>query len=374
MFIKYIMAFFLAFLTLFSPAYAATDSVAKALKMADFILTLQDAGGAIKDSPGGTVCNEDSNMEYALLGLAAAYKQSGNPKYLVGFEKGVVWLTDRIDMSTEWRGSFFYTYACSPPYAHIATSPGSGVKDVRGVDTTSAYLPYLLYVHSRITNSPSLSSTYAVQAKAALDFVVTHNLTAKGTTSSSYQLKKGKWVLWPYEYTADQADVYLGFMGASVLYDTTERQYGKVADKLKLQIPALFYDTKAKRYAMGLDDGALDWSDEFDAIFPQGYAVWALGPSPQSTGATNWLKSKVRKNGKIVGFPGDPGFSLSAAEYLMAAHTLGQLEPASTTNWLLTVPYVTSTGGVKDSAQDSTQYSNVAAFSILGLLGQSSEF
>jgi hypothetical protein len=41
--------------------------------MEDFILSLQNAAGAIPDQPGASTVNEDSNMEYALIALGAAY-------------------------------------------------------------------------------------------------------------------------------------------------------------------------------------------------------------------------------------------------------------------------------------------------------------
>ena len=45
----------------------------EAVRMADFILSLQNAGGAIPDEKGVLTVNQDSNMEYALIGLGAAY-------------------------------------------------------------------------------------------------------------------------------------------------------------------------------------------------------------------------------------------------------------------------------------------------------------
>lgn len=356
-----------------TPLPAGTPGLTQALKMADFILSLQDSGGAIKDSPGGTVCNEDSNLEYALLGLAAAYNQTKNSKYLMGFEKGLAWLADREEMSDpEWKGSWYYTYACSPPYAHIATSPGDGVTDVRGVDTTSAYFPYLLYIHQQISNSDTLVKKYELHAKAAMDFVIRKNFNSEGLSESSYQLKNGKWSLWKYQYTADQADVYLGFRGASNLYDGADKYYGKYADSLSQKIPLVFFDKSKGRFAEGREDGVLSFSNDFNAIFPQGYVAWVFGStrSPEVTAAYNWLKSGVQPDGSIVGFSGDPAFSLSVANYIMAANELGQLTPTSSLDFLINKAFDPKLGGVVDAKNDNTQYSNVTAFSIIALLKQ----
>lgn len=58
-----------------------------ALHIADFILAQQDVNGAIPDEAGSDTANEDSNMEYALIGLAAAYEATRDGKYLTGLEK-----------------------------------------------------------------------------------------------------------------------------------------------------------------------------------------------------------------------------------------------------------------------------------------------
>lgn len=77
---------------------------AQALEMADFILALQSKAGAIADSPGAATANNDSNMEYALMALGAAYSFTRDARYLTGLTKGIAWLADRENMtSTHWR-------------------------------------------------------------------------------------------------------------------------------------------------------------------------------------------------------------------------------------------------------------------------------
>ena len=61
------------------------------------------------------------------------------------------------------------------------------------------------------------------------------------------------------------------------------------------------YDSKNARYCEGLEDGKCHWVNEFDAIFPQGYAAWALPHSPQSEGACTWLADHTLANGAIKG-------------------------------------------------------------------------
>src|ERR1700730_14728578 len=77
----------------------------QALKMADFILSAQQPSGAIPDTVGGLGVNQDSTMEYALIGLGAAYAATKNPKSLTGLVSGIKGLADREEMSDPiWKG------------------------------------------------------------------------------------------------------------------------------------------------------------------------------------------------------------------------------------------------------------------------------
>lgn len=346
----------------------------EALRMADWLLSNQDANGALQDYHGGRVCNEDSNMEYALLGLAAAYASSKEARYLTGLENGIRWLAARQDMSaTRWRGSWFYVYDCFPPYAPIQTSPGPGVTDVRGVDSTSALFVYLLYIQRQLSGSDAMATLLAANAHAALDFLMANNMDADGLTFSSWQLADGTWRLWRYKYTADQADVYLGLHAGWLLYGAAGERYEAAANVIRQKVPALMFDHQANRYAEGLDEwGDLDYSAEFDATFPQGYVPWVFGASPQNLAAHGWLLAGVQPDGSLALYAGDPGYSLSADLLAMSAAALSLPWPASSMEWLLSTGYDTTSGAVRDTgAPGSDEISNVAGFTIVSLLRQS---
>lgn len=120
----------------------ADDAPVAALRMADYLLSQQDAAGCIPDSAGGRLCNEDSTMEYALMGLAAAGWHSKDARYREGLRRGIAWLAARQEMTDpQWRGSWRYAFTARPPYAAVPTSPGKGVKDVRGVDAPAPCSP-----------------------------------------------------------------------------------------------------------------------------------------------------------------------------------------------------------------------------------------
>jgi hypothetical protein len=361
--------------SVFSNAQAAPTraSYTAALNVADFILSLQDAGGAIRDEPEGKIVNEDSNMEYALIGLAAAYEHSRDQRYLTGLEKGIAWLAQREEMvDPKWKGSWYYTYSSVPPYARKATSPGGGIKDVRGVDATSSLFVYLLYLHKRVTGSDALVKKYEQNAKAALDFVLTRNWSKDGFSLSSWQLnKRGQWVLWRYEYTADQGDVYLGLRAGALLYGAP--QYASAANNLMSNVSRVFFLSQQGRYAIGRDDLSAPDTEmgEFDAVFPQGYVPWVFGLNNQNVAAYNWLKKRVQSDGSLKLFSGDPGFSLSAIVFAMAAQALGAPSPDSSIDWLI-AGIDPSNGGIHDTADVmESEYANVAGFAVVALLGQS---
>ncbi len=260
-------------------------------KIADFILSLQGADGAIRDAPDSAIVNEDSNMQYALLGLAAAYRCTGDARYLTGFESGLRWLADREEMTDpRWRGSWYYAYEAERPYAPAPTSPGAGVDDVRGVDTTSAYLAYLLWVDSRLTGSEALARELADNATAGLDFVLAKNGDGRSATYSSWQLRGSRWQLWRYRYTADQADVLLGLRGGAALYPDRASTYASAAARIAASLTSTFFDAANGRYAEGIDERTVDWSEGVDALFPQGYVPWVMdGAGDANASAFHWL-------------------------------------------------------------------------------------
>ena len=344
-----------------------------ALRVADFILSQQNEDGAIADAPDRDVCNEDSNMEYALMGVAAAYWKSGEEKYLRSLEHGIRWLAEREEMvDPEWRGSWRLAYAPKPPYAPKAISPGKGVVDARGVDATSGLFVHLLRLHCVLSRGEALAKRYEANARAALDFVLTRNRAPDGFSFSSWQQKTpgGKWRLWRYQYAADQADVYLGLSAGERLY--RDKRFQEAALLIRQGIGARFFSPSLGRYGLGRDkDDSLDSDfDEFDGIFPQGYVPWVFGKSLENEVAFQWLSGRKQPDGSLSCYSGDPVYSLSVAVYALAAARLGRPAPADSLDWLLTHTYDASDGGVRDTAKAGREkYTNVAGFTVMALTG-----
>jgi hypothetical protein len=343
--------------------------------MADFILADQQPSGAIPDTVQGLGVNQDSTMEYALIGLAAAYSATANPKYLTGFESGIAWLAGREEMNDPmWKGSWFLQYNVNPPFDELPTSQGDpNVLDIRGVDATSALFAYLLFLDKRITHSDALVKKYEANARAALDFLINHNLDTDGFSWSSWQLlaADNQWHLFQIKFTADQGDVYLGMQAGALLYDPNK--YAAVATLLKTQVPKVFFSAANGRYGLALDNaGNLDTSTNgFIEGFGQGYLSWMWGPIPQNIAAMNWFHSQVKADGSVVTSQGAPAFSLNVAMLGLGDQGIHHAQPASSFNWLLTTTFDKSTGGVADTplASDPTEFTNVTGLTEVSLLG-----
>jgi len=342
----------------------------EAMNAADFILNLQDDEGAIPDRPGGEKVNEDSNMEYALSGLAAAYDASGMPCYLDGLEKGIRWLAAREEMADpDWRGSWFYAYSSSPPYEPLAIHMGNNIINVRGVDATSGLFVYLLLKYQMLSGSDALTVEFEDNARAALDFLLAHNSDPSGFFCSSWQLHSddGTWHLWQYKYSADQADVFLGLRAGFILY--ADPNYGEAADFLAKNVSSAFFLDRKGRYALGMDaNGALDKDFEgFNGIFPQGYLPWVFGPGDNNTRSRHWLIKHRRTSGAVVVKQG-PAYSLSADVMIMASTALGKKVPGRSERWIAKKMCDSIDGGVVDSNRSKVKYTNVAGFTIISLL------
>jgi hypothetical protein len=328
------------------------------LRIADFILSLQQPSGAIKDDPGGSLINEDSNMQYALIGLAAAYAHSGDPKYLEGLRAGVEWLGSKMTMDDpRWNGSYPLSFNY-PSY--------SGNYSTRGVDATSSLFPYCVHLHQRLSGSNALRDQYEPQIRAALQFLDTYNTCADGFSLSS-------WVdgqLWAYEYTADQMDVYLGWEAARRMFPT-EGHFVSRADFYRTQVPAVFFLSGKGRYALGRDHGGAMESawEGFNGIFPNGYLPWTIGPHANNTKALQFLESCIQANGSIRVGNQTRAYTLSAATYLCGCAGIGRTPNQSVISWLCNTAFDPQSGGVNDSSTDNTKYSNVAGFCAAGLLG-----
>jgi hypothetical protein len=238
------------------------------------------------------------------------------------------------------------------------------------VDATSALFVYLIYLHSKLSGSNSLAIKYELNAKAALDFILSHNISQEGYFYSSWQkwIFDNKWHLWRFCYTADQADVYLGLQAGWLLYG--DQAYKTSAAKLKENVCSRFFSVSEDRYALGLEGGSLSFDFEgFNGTFPQGYLPWVFGRNSENETAYAWLNNCVQQDGSLICYENDPRFTLSAALYALAASSLNYPQPEKSLSWILDTTFDSDDGGIRDSAEpDSEKFINVAGFTIMAML------
>ena len=338
------------------------------IKAADFILSLQCSNGAIKDSADTDTVNTDSNMEYALMGLGAAYRMTYDKRYLLGLKKGIGWLAAAECMSDRiWKGSWWYSYSTSGK--HRACPDGNDILDVRGVDTTSALFVYLLYLDKRLDPDSSLYDKYRKNAEAAVRFIEVMSIGKDGLSWSSYQkYTDKKWHIYECKYSSDQGDVYLGMEAAGQLY--SEGGYTAKAEKIKDHTQKAFFSAEKGRYCVSIENGVQNWeTDSFDPIQSQGFLPWMWGSDAADNASATWLLSCVQSDGSISCFSGDPEYAMSAAILGMAMNGTGGKAPAASYSWIKKNLLDSSTGGIKDSMSGSEETCNVAGFMIIAMSG-----
>jgi len=332
---------------------------AAAVRMADFILARQRENGAVADAADADTVNEDSNMEYALIALAAAYRRTGAPRYLSGLERGIAWLAAAETMDGgSWTGSWRYRYDSGG--APLPAPDGCGAADVRGVDATGALFVYLLYLHRQCAGTAALAAAYRDHAAAALRFLLTRSRTAAGFFASSFrQDGSGAWRRWDCCYAADQGDVWLGLRAGALLYG--DEACAQAADFLRREVPRAFFSAARGRYCTALEDGQQDWSAQgFDPIQSQGFLPWLWGGTAPNRAAVRWLRRRMDE-----GRPDE--YSLTAAFLALGERGLGAPSGRAAA-WLLANGWDRDSGGVFDARSDRTETVNTAAFGVLALL------
>lgn len=338
----------------------------QAVRIADYILSLQCSNGAVRDYPDADTVNTDSNMEYALIGLGAAYQLTADARYLSGMKKGISWLASEECMSdSRWNGSWWYCYNVSG--RHIACDDGAGVRDVRGVDTTSALFVYLLYLDHRLDPDSVLAEQYRDNAVSAIDFIQKNCLDFDHLSRSSWQMNSaGAWSVYDCKYSADQGDVYLGFHAAGLLFDSPE--YESQAEFIRECTEKTLFDKTLGRYCTSIEDGSLDRQlNSFDPIQSQGFLPWAFGDDAAGRLSVSWLSGKVQPDGSISCYSKDPEYALSIAMLGLGENAVFGPQPVSSYRWAGTHLLDPGTGGLHDSLEGSEEDCNVAGLYITAL-------
>ncbi len=350
-----------------APLEARTNWEARIRLAADRLLAQQTPHGCTPDAPGGIRANKDSNMCYALLALAHAYRVTGSARFRRGLRSGIEWLASRMESRQKgWVGSWRFAYAARPPDVALPTPPGEGIEDARGVSATSALFAYLLALYTEATGDATLASKYKPHARAALDFVLERNRGPNDLFYSSWHRLRGdgRWTLYRMQYTADQADVYLGLRGGYHLLHS--RRYKLAAEKLERQVPKLLYHRGRRVFGIAYTPrGTLVPPDEgWKGHFVQGYVAWVFGSHDETRHAVRWLRDRQAPDGSFRRKKGQPAYALSAALFALGSAQVKdhRIQRLKAKRWLRDVA-LTPKGGIRDFGHTKAPiYNNLAGW------------
>jgi hypothetical protein len=350
-------------------AGALTNWDARIRPAADFLLELQTEHGCIPDAPGSVRANKDSTMEYALMGLAHAYLETGRDRFRRGMRDGIEWLASRMETRQRgWVGSWRFAYAAKPPYVALPTSPGKGIEDARGVSATSALFAYLVALYTEVAQDDLLAQKYESHVRAAMDFVLERNRGENNLFYSAWHRRAGtrRWTLYPMQYAADQADVYLGLRGAYYLYGS--HRYKLAGEKMERAIPQQLYHSEQRVFAIArTPEGKLIPPDEgWKGYFVQGYLAWVFGPHDETRHALDWLEDRQAPDHSFRRTKEQTPYTLAAAVFCLGARRLGRhgTDRDQAKRWLRDNA-LTPQGGIRDFAHPRAPvYTNLSGWVI----------
>ena len=336
------------------------QDVTRALEAADFVMSLVRPSGAIVDFPGAGIANTDSHLQYALMGLGAAYHLSARPRYLEGMRNALGWLGGRQRAD----GSWWLGYGVERPF--------KPVRRAWGVSATAGLYIYDLWLYRQLSGDAEWVAKREWRVRRALRFLSTMRAPDGTYYSSWVRAPGGGYVRSTYRFTSDQVDVYLGLRAAAALLG--EPRYARMAASLRRALLGTrFYLPGHGRYARGVyPNGRKDTRVDVLTIWPQGYVPWVLGSHSRTRPGVAWLRSKARRDGSVRAWGRDPVYTLSAEVLVMGSvgvdgpATNHPSVPAAAT-WMSRVARMPD-GGLRDSLKREIRFCNVAGFATLAWL------
>jgi hypothetical protein len=242
----------------------------RALQAADYILSCQDPNGAVRDAHDNPGVNMDNNMNYAMVALLAAYRASGDGKYLVAVRRGLDWLASVQEADGAWHWGYLaptYEPFVGESYRRL------GISDIQGVDAIQAYFAYVLYLYVQASGDREAGETLLPAARRGIDYLLKHNYNGR-IFYSSWQRRGNFWFRLPTMYSAGQADVYLGLMALWRL--TGDSRYDLAAQRLKSHLASTFLRNGVWKTS---------WWDNRPYRFSNGYIPYVFG----RTEGVDWL-------------------------------------------------------------------------------------
>ena len=321
-----------------SAASADTNWTLRVRAVGDHLLAQQTPLGCIPDVPGGLRANEHCAMEYALLALAQAHRQTGQSKFRKGLRSGIEWLATAMEKRERpWVGSWRHAYSAKAPHVALPTSPSEGVEDARGATAAPALFAYLVWHHRETTGEPNLARSLRPNVRAALDFMLDRNLGDNHLFYTGWYRVRGtaRWELHREQRAADQAAAYLGLRAGQRLL--AHRRYQVAADRLASEIDRL-YDKRLRAFGVALDQGGklIPPADDCQSYFVQGYLAWVFGHSKETCDGIKWLEARHAPDGTFRRKRTDVPYVLPVLAFCLGAQRLSlyQADRRQAKRWL----------------------------------------
>lgn len=212
-------------------SWSTSEHRIRAIRAAEYILRCQDFNGAIHDALDNPGINMDNNMGYAMAGLIAAYRASGDSRYIAGVRRGLEWLASVQESDGAWHWGYI------APHYHPFVSEyyrSLGIVDIKGVEAIQAYFAYNLYMYVSLSGDDAFGEQYLPFARRGIEYLLKHNYDGR-FFYSSWQLRYQHWRRLPEHYSAGQGDVYLGLVALWQL--TGDARYQRIASRLREGLP-----------------------------------------------------------------------------------------------------------------------------------------
>lgn len=320
----------------FSLTAPPSDAV-RSILMADYTESnvRQDDGGC-RIAFDSDKYNQDNDAGYAAMTLMYAYQATQDIRYAQAAKKSLQWLWNTQDVDGAWHWGYSRndnTGVYSPWVNDYYV--GVGITDIKTIDAAQAVPVYALWLYAYLVpNDMAWVNAVKGKFKLGIDKLIADNYDASnGFFYSSWQYKPagGGWVLWEAQYSAGQADVYVGLLAAHALFG--EQQYKDKATFIEQNVDAAFWRSAGavnNVYTVGLFGvmgGSKVQDDTLYYTFAQGWMNWVFPSLSHGVNALNTVISWIQPDGYSVHPPGLPEPETSYTSWLQMGLRAAQQQP-----------------------------------------------
>ncbi|MBI2519198.1 MAG: hypothetical protein HYV97_02225 [Bdellovibrio sp.] len=294
------------------PMVSETDE-ARAIRLADYIMTqIRADDGGPRNSYDSDYYNQDNDAGYAGMALALAAARWNYSDHIAAVKRLIVWYANVMQADGVWHWGYSrnglddYEPWVGDQYTGLVPS----ITGLRSLDAAQSFPAVVMAIYaSAFPEDTEFIQTYAPIMIQGIDALIANNYdSSNGFFFSSYQYYSGAWHLYEAQYSAGQADVYLGLMCAYALTGT--QRYKDYAIAIKNNFHAAYWSSALNLYSVSLTGamGAAKIRDDATIYaFAQGWGNWVFGTSNLTNGtdALSTMSTWVQGDGHSVLKPGD---------------------------------------------------------------------